>query len=122
MQSSVKIGKNICRNGRLLVQQALRAKAVEQKKLEPTQIASELNVSSTLGKLTGQTNTRRKNICSSYYTQLISQFVEGSLNSTDMIKKLMKGKGCGDHSKESKHDRLSKKQDAAQLITEDMQM
>lgn len=104
------------------MQQALRAKAVEIEKAGPTQIASEINASSTLDKLTGQTNTRRKNICSSYYTQLILQCVEGSLNSKDMIKKLMKGKGCGDHSKESKHDRLSKKQDAAQLITEDMQM
>lgn len=44
------------------------------------------------------------------------------MNSKDMIKKLMKGRGCGDHSKESKHDRLSKKQDTAQLITEEMQM
>lgn len=34
----------------------------------------------------------------------------------------MKGKGYGDHSKESKHDWLSKKQDTAQLITEEMQM
>lgn len=102
--------------------QHLEQRQWKQKKLEPTQRASELNVSSTLDKLTGQTNTRRKNICSSYYTQLISQFVEGSLNSKDMIKKLMKGKGCGDHSKESKHDRLSKKQDTSQLITEEMQM